>query len=212
MDDDLLEGPVVPFVPKPEEDENYWPPVGASLVASGVVLGEPKPAGSKVSGVAMRWDASLGRRVPIPRENGEGFKTFTKDDSGLAGKTWRADIRAAVLANFEGLPPLDEPLALSLVFYATRPAGHYGSGKNAAVLKLRAPTYPHQSSLPDGTKLARAFEDALNKLVWKDDRRFVDFRWSRRYGSPRVVWHLYRLPKSYARPVEGERSLSLPVE
>jgi Holliday junction resolvase RusA-like endonuclease len=172
------------------EGEERWPPPGALLILSGTVLGEPRPAGSKTSGVVTRKTED-GRRVPVERPGG-GWRTFTKE-SAVGAETWRSDIRDAVLRGWGERAPLDGPLALSLTFYADRPNTHYGTGRNAGCLKPSAPAYPHSGRLPDGTKLTRAFEDALNKLVWRDDRRFVDCRWSRRYGTPRAEYRLYRL-------------------
>ena len=60
-----------------------------------------------------------------------------------------------------------EPVLLTLVFYRPRPKGHYGTGRNANRLKDSAPTYP--SPKPDLTKLLRATEDGLTKIIWKDD-------------------------------------------
>jgi Holliday junction resolvase RusA-like endonuclease len=190
----IIDALFTPDEPLPEvgmNPEEAWPPPGAELILEGVVLGEPVPAGSKATGVVMKTEG--GRKVPARHPDGR-VKTFTKDDSGSRGKTWRGDIRDAVLRQWQG-PPLDEPLALSLTFYGERTKAHYGTGRNEGVLKDSAPLYPHESRLADGTKLSRAFEDALNKLAWKDDRRFVRFKWARDFGSPpRVEYRLYRLP------------------
>lgn len=170
-----------------------WPPEGAEQVLEFVVLGPPKPAGSKSSGVATRWDPVAQKRVPVKKDG--RFVTFTKDSAGAAGKSWRGDVRDAVAEVFgSDRELLDAPLVLDVRFYIERTATHFGTGKNAGVLKASAPRYPKATKLPDGTKLARAFEDALNKVVWTDDRRIVDLRWSRRFGRPRAEARLYALP------------------
>jgi crossover junction endodeoxyribonuclease RusA len=51
------------------------------------------------------------------------------------------------------------PVRLSLVFWFHRPKGHYGTGRNAGVLKTSAPDW--HSSSPDVDKLVRAVGDAL---------------------------------------------------
>jgi Holliday junction resolvase RusA-like endonuclease len=186
--EELVLPPDVDLIDESLGPEEPWPPPGAELVLSGTVLGEPKPAGSKGIRFARRGDGSV-----IIGENGRP-KMWTRDMSGQAGENWRSDIRDAVLRAWADREPLDEPLAISITFYGPRTKGHFGSGKNEGVLKESAPRYPHASKLADGAKLLRAFEDALNKLVWKDDRRFVDHRIARRYGNPRAEYRLYRLP------------------
>lgn len=187
-----------------EPESDAWPPEGAELVLEGVVLGEPRPAGSKHGFVVRRGDGSIVMKDGRP-------VIAQKDMSGRKGETWRSDVRDAVLRAYGANPPLDEPLALSVVFYAERPKGHYRTGKNAHLLRPTAPRFPHEGRLPDGTKLARAFEDALNKLVWQDDRRFVDFRWSRRFGQPRAEYRLYRLPKREVHVASQAEAEQLPV-
>jgi crossover junction endodeoxyribonuclease RusA len=171
-----------------------WPPEDAVEAVTFVVAGEPKPAGSKTSGVAYRKGIT-GKPVPVTK-NGK-IVTFTKDDSGKAGKTWRADIRDAVkdvVGEVDGL--LDGPLVIETRFYAERPQSHFGTGRNAGVLKATAPRYPHSSKLPDGTKLLRALEDALNKVLIADDRRFVRALWSRDFGRPRAEVTIWTLPET----------------
>jgi Holliday junction resolvase RusA-like endonuclease len=77
----------------------------------------------------------------------------------------------------------DGPVAIRVTFYGESPKGRYGTGRNAQRLKPAAHRLPHRSDLPDGTKLARRLEDALNGLCWTDDRRVCDMWWSRRFGQ-----------------------------
>lgn len=174
-----------------------WPPEDAELVIEGVVLGDAKTAGSKVSGVVRKRDAH-GRWVPVQREGGRGFKTFTKEDDSSGGKgAWREDVRAAVLAVFGAHRELlDGPLALELVVFRRRPRSHYGSGRNQHMLKPSAPRYPVSASGSAGgdvSKLARAFEDALNKLVWADDGQITSLRVEKDYTDtrPRAEYRLW---------------------
>ncbi len=57
-------------------------------------------------------------------------------------------------------------------FFVTRPREHYGSGKNANILKPSAPSHP--TGRPDVTKLIRSTEDALTGIVWRDDAQIVE--------------------------------------
>jgi Holliday junction resolvase RusA-like endonuclease len=172
-----------------------WPPEVAEHVVTFVVLGEPKPAGSKTSGVAYKTNKKTGKKEPARKPDGR-IKTFTKDSAGTPGKTWRSDIRDAVkdeLGEIEEL--LDGPLVIETRYFVERPDSHYGTGRNAGVLKANKPRYPHSSRLPDGTKLLRAVEDALNKVLIVDDRRFCRAMWSRDYGRPRAEVTIWRLPE-----------------
>lgn len=94
---------------------------------------------------------------------------------------WRDDVKAAAervvarLAGDQDWAPLDGPLLVRMVFSIVRPAGHYGTGRNAGTLRASAPRWP--SSTPDLSKLARSTEDALTAAgVWRDDARVVEYQ------------------------------------
>lgn len=198
------------LVALPEEEwelqpEASWPPDGASLIAEGVIFGEARPAGSK--DVFVPTNPKTGE--PYRGKHGQIVRRVT-DSSGKEGETWRGTIRAALMRALAGHEvPFDEPLAISLCFYFPRNAGDFGTGRNEGKLKESAPLYPHTKGY-DSVKLARAFEDAANKLIWRDDRRFVRHLIYRDFGPPRVEWRLYRLPKrvGHVAPIEMEQ---LPV-
>jgi crossover junction endodeoxyribonuclease RusA len=59
------------------------------------------------------------------------------------------------------------PIMVDLAFYLPRPKGHFGTGRNAGVLKPSAPRYPE--SKPDIDKLVRACLDAMTGMVFRDD-------------------------------------------
>lgn len=191
-----------------------WPPQHAKLVLTGRVEGEPKTAGSKNAGVIRSKSAPNprtgkpdGKLHPVPvatKDGGTTAKTFVTDSSGTPGKTWRSDIRAAVAAIYDAEQNgvLDCPLVLEVVFFRPRNAGDYGANNN---LLPSAPAYP--AVAPDGTKLLRAFEDALNKVLWRDDGRIVSCRWDKRFVSiskpPKVEFALWQLP-----PKVGDKQLA----
>ena len=58
---------------------------------------------------------------------------------------------------------------LSLLFFFARPAGHYGTGRNARKLKPSAPKVC--ATKADLSKLERGVEDALSKIIYVDDRQ-----------------------------------------
>jgi len=71
---------------------------------------------------------------------------------------------------------------LTLIFTKARPKGHYGTGRNAGILKDWAldlmPT-----GKPDVLKLGRAIEDAMNGVVYLDDSQIVEEHLSKVYGA-----------------------------
>ncbi|RLC27770.1 MAG: RusA family crossover junction endodeoxyribonuclease [Deltaproteobacteria bacterium] len=69
---------------------------------------------------------------------------------------------------------------LRLVFQRPRPKSHYGTGRNARRLKSSAP--PHPTTKPDLLKLARAVEDALSGVVYRDDAQIVKECLKKKYG------------------------------
>ena len=73
-------------------------------------------------------------------------------------------------------------LRVSFTFYRPRPKGHFG----AKGVRPSAPRYP--TTKPDVLKLARAVEDALTGVLWRDDAQIVAESIYKDYGEPaRVV-------------------------
>ena len=95
---------------------------------------------------------------------------------------WRADAIYALRWAMEKQQV--EQFTGAVVVFATftykRPSSHYGSGKNASVLKATAPYF--KCTAPDLDKLQRALGDALTQsAVIRDDCLIV--KW-----SPLKVW------------------------
>lgn len=92
--------------------------------------------------------------------------------AGKYSKGWMDSIKWWVLKEYGSRTVLLTcPLTLKLTFFQQRPKGHYGTGRNAGLLKDSSPEYP--TSKPDLTKLTRAVEDALTGIIWKDDSQVV---------------------------------------
>lgn len=196
-----------------------WPPAEAVLVVEGVVLGPPKTAGSKVSGAVMRFDKKLGRKVPVYKD-GHVLVSTKEDDKSGAKKGWRSDVRDAVLEAFAGNAMLLGPLVVELTTVRIRPKGHYGTGKNERLLKPSAPRFPTAKSgehSGDAGKLARAFEDALNTIVWEDDALNVDLRsrkvWEDRFENDgaRMEFRIWALPEFAAELAVPDGQATLAV-
>ncbi len=81
--------------------------------------------------------------------------------------------------------PFDVPLSVDMAFYFSRPKGHYGTGKNANVLKPSAPKW--HTSKPDVDNLRKFYMDSLNKIYWKDDSVICAGQTLKQYSNrPRV--------------------------
>ena len=127
------------------------------------VLGEPQPQGSKTV-VQQR-----GRRPRVIEDNPDT-------------RPWRERVERAALEAMAGRPPLEGPLELQATFVFSRPAGHFGSGRNAGRLKPSSPLYVR--TRPDADKLLRAIGDAITTIVCRDDAQLVIVHAEKHYGAP----------------------------
>ena len=94
---------------------------------------------------------------------------------------WRNLVAFTAAACTVGVKPCDTAVAVQVTFYLPRPASHYGTGRNASVLKATAPAYP--LGKPDTSKMFRAVEDAMSGVVYTDDCRVVEIRAAKRYAD-----------------------------
>jgi Holliday junction resolvase RusA-like endonuclease len=128
------------------------------------VPGRPIPQGSKHAFVSK----STGR--PMVKDN------------DLRLPQWRMKITAHAIErqaeymhthpDLYGLLPFTSAVGVSVTFILDRPRGHFGTGRNAAVLKPSAPPFP--ATMPDLDKLLRAVFDGLTDgQVWRDDGQVV---------------------------------------
>jgi len=98
---------------------------------------------------------------------------------------WRQQVAEVAQREYPGEPYLG-PVGLRLIFTRPRPKAHFGSGRNADKIKPSAPPWP--ISRPDTLKLARAIEDALTGVVWKDDSQVVCHTLTKVYGERHEVF------------------------
>lgn len=141
------------------------------------VYGHPEPAGSKKAYVPKGWTRAV------------------VTDANPNAKAWKQEIATTAQAVFnrqhgptgltEHVELLARPFMVDLTFYLARPKGHYGTGRNAGVLKPSAPRYP--AVKPDIDKLSRAVLDALTRVLWRDDAQVVQKFASKVYGTPECV-------------------------
>lgn len=82
-------------------------------------------------------------------------------------KDWMDKIAWLFMARYGRPCLLTGACYLSVMVYLSRPKGDYGKGKNAGKLLPSAPK--DHIKMPDLDKLVRAIQDALTKVVWRDD-------------------------------------------
>jgi Holliday junction resolvase RusA-like endonuclease len=123
--------------------------------------GTPETAGSKRAFV-----------IPIAGRAGTSAKDYRAviTDDNPKGEKWKKIVAAAAKAVHPG-PPLTGPLQIDVTFHLTRPQGHFGTGRNAGILKASAPE--HHITRPDATKLLRCLEDALTGVAYQDDGQII---------------------------------------
>lgn len=141
---------------------------GPLTVVAFTVPGLPQPGGSK-------------RAFPNRRTG-----RISVVDANPRAKPWQAVVAAAGVEAMAGREPFTVPLIVSFGFYLPRPKGHYGTGRNAGVLRDSAPMSP--AVKPDLLKLARAAEDALTGVCWRDDALIVAEHLAKKYalGGPHM--------------------------
>jgi crossover junction endodeoxyribonuclease RusA len=106
-------------------------------------------------------------------------------DANPNAAPWKQQVAGAAITAMNGQAPYRGPVELTAVFFRRRPAAHYGTGRNADVVKPGAPWAP--TSAPDALKLGRLVEDAMSGIVYSDDAVIVDEYLSKRYGLPERV-------------------------
>lgn len=120
-----------------------------------------------------------GLPVAQPRPRAVSIKGKARMYDPGTSNEWKVCVILAAKGN-AGLFPAGTPVRCDLTFYLPRPMGHFGSGKNAGVLKVSAPTRP--TGKPDKENLEKAVLDAITAAcVWSDDSQVTDGRIRKRY-------------------------------
>jgi Holliday junction resolvase RusA-like endonuclease len=136
------------------------------LIAEFWVPGKPVPQGSKRPIAFMGKDGKL--------------KARAIDSSGQRLDDWRFLVGHTGRSVYDG-DPVEVAVYLELDFERLRPKSHFGTGRNSSKLKPSAP--PHPIGRPDTVKLARAVEDALTGVLWRDDSQVVLHRLRKSWGT-----------------------------
>ena len=107
-------------------------------------------------------------------------------ESSKRVRPWRDLIVTMCHTQLHGAEGFVGPVDVWLTFRFDRPRHHYGTGRNAHLLKPAAPIYPRTGG--DLDKLMRAVADALGRKhgagVIADDADIVTFNAAKRYATP----------------------------
>ena len=88
--------------------------------------------------------------------------------------------------------PLLGPISIELIFFFPRLKGHFGTGKNAGILKKSAPKW--HTVKPDIDNTIKMVFDALNRIFWHDDSQICCAKIWKRYSSrPRTEIRIWKL-------------------
>jgi len=91
------------------------------------------------------------------------------------------NIAAVAFEAMAGRPPLEEALKVEIEAFFSWP-------KSVSAKKRAMPRAALCPSLKDADNIAKLIGDALNCIVWADDRQIVDLSVSKRYDeTPRTV-------------------------
>lgn len=77
--------------------------------------------------------------------------------------------------------PISQPMFIVVELFFTRPKAHYGTGKNADMLKSWAPMV--HTNKPDKDNCDKFIMDALSKVFWTDDALIVGGLTLKHYSS-----------------------------
>lgn len=143
------------------------------------VLGEACPAGSKRA-IPIYRKGPDGSRELVMRANGS--PVIAVADANPKSKGWKQEVSRAARHAYCG-ELIDGPIKVTLQFFRPRPKGHYGTkGLNGKGRESIAPT-----TKPDVLKLARAVEDALTGVIWRDDSQITVEVLTKSWGEPARV-------------------------
>ena len=148
-------------------EENGWKVARPPELCEFVVLGKPQPAGSKKAMMPKK------ARYPIVVDDNKHAKAYKQSVAGVA------------LAAMNGRSLFAGPVEVRMLFVLERPKSHYRAGGELSAAGERAPMHVTR---PDVLKLARAVEDGMTGVVYKDDGQIVRETLSKVWGSePRAL-------------------------
>jgi len=88
--------------------------------------------------------------------------------------------RALLLCRDQIKEQFTGPIEASLWFFIRRPKSHYGTGRNAEILKKTSPVYPSVKP-PDVDNYVKFYLDILNGVAWVDDAQICYIKACKRF-------------------------------
>lgn len=124
------------------------------------------------------------RGIPAPQGSKRHVGGGRMVEQSKAVGPWREAIRAETqkIRQQRHIPPVSRPVDVEIQFILPRPKSHYGTGRNAKILRVSAPEFP--AGRPDLDKLARAVLDGLTDGgAFNDDSQVVILRLAKVYAD-----------------------------
>jgi len=107
---------------------------------------------------------------------------ITMDSNAKRLEPWEATVKLAAAEAWDD-KLTNGPVGLIIAFGFRRPKNHYGTGRNAEVLKASAPMEVITFKRNDLDKLLRAVMDALTGVVYIDDAQVAYIEASKLYAD-----------------------------
>lgn len=129
------------------------------------------------------WAQGVPKGQPRPRAFARkmGNKVVARVYDAGTAEGWKSCIATAALTHVPK-EPIGGPVSLDIVLVMPRPKGHYGTGKNATLLKQNAPDW--HVGKPDTDNAAKAILDCLTTMrFWRDDAQVVQLNVSKVYET-----------------------------
>jgi len=126
--------------------------------------------------------------IPAPQGSKRHVGNGVMVESSKKVKPWREAVKGAAVEAQAGALAANlwdlrcEPLQVRVTFVLPRPKGHYGTGRNANLLKRSAPHSP--AVKPDIDKLISSTLDAIGEAgIWRDDAQVAEIHAAKTYGD-----------------------------
>jgi Holliday junction resolvase RusA-like endonuclease len=118
---------------------------------------------------------------------GRGGKGHVLIEDNARTKPWRKTLATWAGRRLQPVQP-QEPIGVEITFTLERPKSHYGTGRNAGVLRPGAPAFPVSHATGDVDKLLRLALDALQDAkVLPDDCQVIETTARKVYVSPAPI-------------------------
>jgi Holliday junction resolvase RusA-like endonuclease len=114
---------------------------------------------------------------PVP----DGRPRFARIGKGIRAympakcTQYREKLKLAYQQSHPDASPLQGALSVSISVFIPRPKKHFGTGRNAGIVKAQFEEGHHEQK-PDADNFAKMLLDALNGAAYVDDSQVVDLR------------------------------------